>query len=312
MRKIYAIGESLVDIIFSGWQPKFAKAGGSMLNTAVSLGRAGLPVSMITEFGNDNPGVFIDSFLKENGVDTSFVSRFAEGKTALALAYLNERNDARYTFYKNYPPERLNIELPVIVSNDTVLFGSIYSVTKEIRPYFIQLLKRGNGNGAIMVYDPNFRSSHASELPAFRPMIEENLKMATIVRGSDEDFRNIFGAESPDQAWDTVRKYCNCLIYTANASGVSVFTPSFKGRFEVMKIEPVSTIGAGDNFNAGVIASLYSMDASPSSIVNLGQAEWDKIIGTAIEFASEVCLSYDNYIGLPFASRYRSASRLQM
>jgi fructokinase len=79
-----------------------------------------------------------------------------------------------------------------------------------------------------------------------------------------------------------------------------------------MKIEPVSTIGAGDNFNAGVIASLYSMDASPSSIVNLGQAEWDKIIGTAIEFASEVCLSYDNYIGLPFASRYRSASRLQM
>jgi len=91
MRKIYAIGESLVDIIFSNGEPKTAKAGGSMLNSAVSLGRIGLPVSLITEYGDDDPGALIDSFLRKNGVGTDLVYRFKNGKTALALAFLDEK-----------------------------------------------------------------------------------------------------------------------------------------------------------------------------------------------------------------------------
>ena len=35
--------------------------------------------------------------------------------------------------------------------------------------------------------------------------------MTTLLRGSDEDFKNIFGANTPDEAWDVVKKYCNCL-----------------------------------------------------------------------------------------------------
>ena len=43
MRKIYAIGETVFDIIFKNGQPQAAKPGGAMLNSAVSLGRMGLP-----------------------------------------------------------------------------------------------------------------------------------------------------------------------------------------------------------------------------------------------------------------------------
>jgi fructokinase len=91
-----------MDIIFKNGQPQAAKAGGSVLNSAVSIGRMGLPVSFISEYGNDAVGDLIDDFLKSNGVDPSNVYRHKDGSTSLALAFLNEKNDASYTFYKQF------------------------------------------------------------------------------------------------------------------------------------------------------------------------------------------------------------------
>jgi fructokinase len=108
MRRIYGIGETVLDIIFKEGQPQAAKAGGSVLNSVVSMGRIGLPVSFISEYGLDNVGDLIDRFLKDNGVNTSSVYRFRDGSTSLALAFLNEKNDASYTFYKEFPPKRLD------------------------------------------------------------------------------------------------------------------------------------------------------------------------------------------------------------
>src|SRR5512139_1052351 len=120
MRKIFGIGETVLDIIFKNGQPQAAKAGGSVLNSAVSMGRMNLPVSFISEYGNDQAGMLIDDFLRENGVDTSHVHRFSDGSTALALAFLDEKNDARYDFYKDYPQNRLNIVFPEIHKDDIV------------------------------------------------------------------------------------------------------------------------------------------------------------------------------------------------
>ena len=311
MRKIYAIGETLLDIIFNQGQPQAAKAGGAMLNSAVSLGRISLPVSFISEYGQDDVGILIDNFLKENGVDTSLVHRYSDGNTALALAFLDEKNNAHYTFYKNYPSKRLDIELPSPLKDDIVLFGSFYALALEIRDQLVSFIRGAKKNGAVIIYDPNFRKSHLNDLKILKPLIVENIKMATIVRGSDEDFRNIFGADNPDEAWETVKKYNKCIIYTYSTSGVFVRTSSFSGKFPVKKIKPLSTIGAGDNFNAGIIASLYQYKLN-NDIDKMGEKDWEKVISTAIDFATNVCLSYDNYIDLAFASKYLSASRFQI
>ena len=312
MRKIYAIGESLLDIIFREGQPQTAKAGGSMLNSAVSLGRLKLPVSFISEYGYDDVGNLIDNFLKENGVNTSSVHRYYDGNTALALAFLDKKNDAHYTFYKNYPSKRLDIKLPSPSMEDIVLFGSFYALSSEIRQQFVSFIQGAKKNGAIILYDPNFRKSHLNDLESLKPLIIENIKMATIVRGSDEDFMNIFGAKNPEEAWEIVKKYNKCIIYTYSTSGVFVKTSSFSGKFPVKKIKPVSTIGAGDNFNAGIIASFYKENILHNDIQKVGKKEWGKVIATAVDFASQVCMSYENYIDLAFASKYLSASRLQM
>ena len=306
MRKIYGIGETVFDIIFKNGQPQAAKAGGAMLNSTVSLGRIGLPVFFISEYASDNVGQIIDSFLTENGVGTSYVDHFKEGKTKLALAFLNERNDASYTFYQDYPEKRLSIDFPVIVRDDIILCGSIYSITGEIRKKFMDLITKAKENGAIVIYDPNFRPTHSSDLETLKPMIIENMKSAKLIRGSNEDFQNIYGASTPDEAWDVVKNYCSCMVYTANSEGVYVRTVSYAGKFAVKDIKPVSTIGAGDNFNAGMMAAIYLNKISVDQLDKMGEKEWSKVISMGVEFATNVCLSYENYISLEFAAELKN------
>jgi fructokinase len=301
MRKIYGIGETVLDIIFKDGQPQAAKAGGSVLNSVVSLGRIGLPVAFISEYGADDVGNLIDKFLSSNGVNTSFVHRFSQGSTALALAFLNEKNDAHYTFYKDYPGKRLDIEFPEIKPDDIVQCGSFYAIWPEIREKFRLFVGGAYERGALVLYDPNFRKSHLSELVELKPLIIENMRSASIIRGSDEDFRNIFGAGSPDEAWEEVKNYCQCLVYTANADGVFVRTPVFTGKFPVHRIIPVSTIGAGDNFNAGIISSFYKKGIKRDNLTEMGIDEWSYVITNAVSFATHVCMSYENYISKEFA-----------
>jgi fructokinase len=308
MRKIYGIGETVLDIIFKDNQPQAAKAGGSVLNSVVSIGRIGLPVSFISEYGSDDVGDLIDSFLKNNGVNTSFVHRYREGSTALALAFLNEKNDAHYTFYKDYPGIRLDIDFPVIESDDIIQCGSFYAIWPEIREKFKNFIHTANEKGALILYDPNFRKTHLSELETLKLPVIENMQMASLIRGSDEDFRNIFDAGSPDEAWQIVKRYCKCLVYTANIEGVYVRTTSFSGKFPVQKIVPVSTIGAGDNFNAGMLSSIYRNNFKREQLEYLSEAEWSKVIATAVDFATHVCLSYENYISGEFAEELKSNS----
>jgi len=306
MRKIYGIGETVFDIIFKNGQPQAAKAGGAMLNSTVSLGRIGLPVFFISEYASDNVGQIIDSFLTENGVGTSYVDHYKEGKTKLALAFLNERNDASYTFYQDYPEKRLSIDFPVIVKDDIILCGSIYSITGEIRKKFMDLITKAKENGAIVIYDPNFRPTHSSDLETLKPMIIENMKAAKLIRGSNEDFKNIYGVDTPDEAWNVVKNYCSCMVYTANSEGVYVRTISYSGKFAVKTIKPISTIGAGDNFNAGMMAAIYLNKISVDQLDKMGEKEWSKVISLGVEFATNVCLSYENYVSLEFAEELKS------
>jgi len=307
MRRIFAIGETVYDIIFKDGQPQAAKPGGAMLNSSVSLGRMGLPVHFISEYADDNVGSLINDFLSGNGVDTSHVHHYRDGNTKLAMAFLDEKNDASYTFYEKYPVKRLDIYLPGIGPDDLLLCGSIYAITEVIREKFLDMLDKAVGNGAIVIYDPNFRNSHRHELEKLKPLIIENMKMAGIVRGSDEDFRNIFGTSTPDEAWDVVSSYCNCLVYTASEEGVFVRTSRFRGEFPVKRITPVSTIGAGDNFTAGMMAALYISQIHRSSIGIMGMDKWSGVISMGVDFATEVCMSYENYISREFASAIKGS-----
>ncbi|MBM3435655.1 MAG: hypothetical protein FJY07_05490, partial [Bacteroidetes bacterium] len=240
MRSIYTLGETVYDIIFKNNQPVSARAGGAMLNTAVSLGRLGLPVSLITEMGEDAVGNGIMDFLSENGVDGRSVYRYSEGKTAVALAFLDEMENASYSFYKFYPSQRMNISFPEPEEGDMVLFGSFFALTKEVRKPLMDFVRIARKNNAVIIYDPNFRPPHLKELPAVRSFIDENISLATIVRGSDEDFEMIFGTDKADEAFRMIRERgCKQLVFTRNGKNVKFRSPSLSFSTGVPPIKAV-------------------------------------------------------------------------
>ena len=160
MRKVFGFGETVLDIIFKDGQPRAAKPGGSVLNAFVSLGRLGWNPCFVSEYGQDDVGLLIDDYLVENGVNTKYINRFNDGQSALAMAFLDDDNNANYTFYKNFPKKRLQ-ELPEdIGADDIILFGSIYASSKEVRKSVVRFLDMGLERGAIIIYDPNFRRAH--------------------------------------------------------------------------------------------------------------------------------------------------------
>ena len=105
MRKVIGIGETVLDIVFRGGQPQAAVPGGSTFNSMISLGRCGIPSDFLSEFGDDRVGAMIKDFMKENGVTPDYVNML-KSKTPLSLAFLNEKNDAEYIFYRDAQEER--------------------------------------------------------------------------------------------------------------------------------------------------------------------------------------------------------------
>lgn len=305
MRNIYAIGETVLDILFRNHEPFTAKAGGACLNTAVTLGRLGHKVNFISEYGLDEVGNYIEHFLNDNNVSTDYVYRYIDGKSALALAFLNENNDASYDFYKIYPDNRLHIKFPEIQADDIVLFGSFYAITVEVRKQLLQFIKEARKNKAIVIYDPNFRKPHLHDLKWLKPMIEENIGLAKIVRGSNEDFTLVFGTGDSKETYEITGEKAPVLLYTANRKGVFLHTPKIARNYPVRNIQPISTIGAGDNFNAGIIYSLMEYKIGFKDLLHLKEEDWQKIIENGVEFASQVCMSYDNYIDEEVAVKYR-------
>jgi fructokinase len=295
--KVFCIGETVLDIIFQGRVPVAATPGGSMLNSAVSLGRMGLPVFLVSDFANDRAGDLIRDFLTENKVSTVFIDRYDDGKTSVALAFLDEHRHAEYSFYRILPPSRLNTTMPDAGSGDIILFGSFYSLTSGVRSKLIPFIRKAKEKGALILYDPNFRRPHLDELEEKRPLILENISLASLVRGSDEDFELIFSAMDGEEAYRHVREAgCSALIYTKNARGVELFTEERTTAYEVPSISPVSTIGAGDAFNAGIIYSIMHQYSGRDKILNFSSRDWESIIRTGIRFAEEVCLSMENYV----------------
>lgn len=302
MRKVIGIGETILDIIFRNEQPTAAVPGGSVFNGIVSLARAGVPVCFISETGNDHVGNIILRFMRDNGLSTQHVNVFPDGKSPVSLAFLNDRSDAEYLFYKDYPRQRLDIDYPVITGEDIVVIASYYALNPVLRDKVTELLERARAAGAIIYYDPNFRSSHREEAIKLAPTIIENLEYADIVRGSREDFFYMYGLQDADKIYrEKVKFYCPNFLCTAGGEQVALRTAIVAKEYDIPPLEAVSTVGAGDNFNAGIIYGLLKYDVHRDDLSSLDTATWDKVIACGMAFAAEVCRSVGNSISPEFA-----------
>ena len=308
MRKVIGIGETVLDIIFRDNQPISALPGGSTFNAVISLGRAGVSTRFISETGDDRVGRLITGFLEQNGCPSSSVCVYPDSKSPLSLAFLNEKNDADYVFYKDHPNDRLDFTYPDVQPDDIVLFGSYYALNPVIRKQVYDFLTYAHEQGAILYYDVNFRASHQNEAMRLRANMLENFELADIVRGSSEDFEILFHKTDASAIYRSeIMFYTKQFIYTQAADPIELFSAGgFHKQYPITPIETVSTIGAGDNFNAGLLYGMIRDGITRDQLEQgLTEQQWDCLIRSGQQFSAEVCGSLQNYVSPAFGELRR-------
>jgi len=295
---IYAMGETVFEVVYSSAHQLAAHPGGSSLNAAVSLSRLQAPVSFLSEWGDDKLGEKIQQRLQDENLKTDYTYRYAEGRTALSLAFLDEEKEASYSFYRSMPEKRFQIDIPDFQMNDYFLFGSYFAVDPSIRKQVSTIIDAAQQKGTTLLYDPNIRKPHSRQLNQILPSVRANLSRASMVRGSAEDFRLLFKLDKGKDTYDYLREMgVDYLIYTNHLGPVECFTPNFSIQTPIQAVEPLSTIGAGDNFNAGVLYYMYLNKIGKDQLKELEKKDWQSMIQSGIQVAAASCLRYENYIG---------------
>ena len=288
---ITGIGETVLDIVFQDMQPLAAVPGGSTFNAMISLGRTAgrdLPdvtLRMVSQIGDDPVGDLVFSFMEKNRVRTDAMVR-ANGQSTVSLAMLDEHRNAKYEFFRDagLPPFKApELEFG---PGDIVLFGSFFAINPVTREETRALIRKARSASTTVYYDINFRKTH--DLVESRPQIEENMTLSDIVRGSSEDIEALCGSTNASEVYrNHIAPRCKTFICTKGAHETEVFAPGFSKSYPVPQGTPVvSTIGAGDNFNAGTLYALAKW----------GKPDWDAIVPIAHRFSVNVVASMYNYV----------------
>lgn len=302
-RTVVGIGETVLDIVFKGNQPQAAVPGGSVFNAMVSLGRTagkqfpGTRLVMASQTGTDAVADLITDFMRQNGLDTACIQQ-DPGQSTVSMALLDEHNNARYEFFRDtsLPPFRT----PQIGfrAEDILLFGSFFAVSGATGPQTRALAQAAREAGALIYYDINFRRNH----PADPATVRENIALCDIVRASDEDIEALWGETDPERAYrERIAPYCPNYICTRGARPAEVFSPGVRVTFPTAPVpRVVSTIGAGDNFNAGIVYGILRHGFTRERLGRLSEADWALLVPTAMRFSAAVCGSMQNYVGPDF------------
>ena len=303
MRKIIGIGETILDILFKNNQATTSVPGDSTFNSMISLGRVGIPSCFLSEIGGDKVGKIVRNFLSDNGVDDRYLTEYPECKSPISLAFLDDHNNATYSFYKDSFGKRSDWECPSIGRDDIILFGSYYALNPDMRYKVTALLEEARSAGAIIYYDVNFRRNHAGEAIKLMGAVIENLEYADIIKGSDEDFEVLYGINEGSRVFkEKIEFYTPRLIYSRGSQGVDIYSRTLTKRYSIEPVIPVSTIGAGDNLNAGILYGLIKYRIRRDDLDYLTEHDWDNIIRCGLEFSADTCRQADNYISHEFAT----------
>ena len=260
-------GEALIDMIptptASEQEGYVPHVGGAVFNTAIALGRLGVQTGMLTGLSSDLFGQQLTASLHANHVDTSLVRHPPTAPTTLAFVQLTDGH-ASYLFYDENSAGRMldRADMPPLPDEvSTLYFGGISLVFEPGAEAYAALLKREAAARVVML-DPNIRPSFIRDIRRYRDRLDQMIALSDIVKVSDEDLNWIYpGPQSPFEKLDFVRQAGpSVVILTRNGSGATAFLKDgTEVSVPVDRVDVVDTIGAGDTFNAGVLAKLAEL-----------------------------------------------------
>lgn len=258
---ILCAGECLIDMLprtVDGVAMLEPVPGGAVMNTSVALGRLGVPVEFFSGLSTDQFGQMISAHLSASQVSTQFAVQSCR-PTTLAFVDFND-GVVSYNFYDENTAGRM-IEpdaLPASKENFQAVFcGGISLINAPAADTYAALVTASQDR--LVMLDPNIRPAFIYDPKAYRQRLTRMLAHTDIVKTSDEDLTWLFPEKSFEEGVSELLKMGpRIVLFTEGAKGATAMRANKPAVFVTSeKVDVVDTVGAGDTFNAGFLASLF-------------------------------------------------------
>ncbi len=289
-------GEALMDVFTGATTPTGialdARIGGSPLNVAFGLARLGQPVSFLGGLSNGALGERLADALRAEGVSLDTVHRSA-APTTISLIGLDARGVPEYAFYGEGAADRtlpLSALARLPASTRALHVGSYTMVVGETAQTQRALIDRVHGK-LLVSYDPNLRLNVEPDIDVWRSTLEWMLPRIAILKLSDEDLGLLYpGADVDAFAAGCLAKGAGLVALTRGGDGAIAWHASGKVEVAPAHVTVIDTVGAGDTFQAGLLARLAELDAlSPAGVRALTPAALGDVTGFATRAAAVTC-----------------------
>lgn len=292
---IVVCGEALFDLFTeeTGTGLKLdARIGGSPFNVAVGLARLDCPVSFLGGLSRDLFGRRLQKALAAEGVDLRH-AKLNDALTTLSIVDLSPDGSAEYAFYGEKAADRqLTLaDLPIFDDDvKAIHFGSFSMMVEPVGGSLTALAKRESGTRVIS-YDPNIRPTVVADMNLWRARLDDLLGHVHILKISSEDLAHLYpGASLADIAEGWIGRGVGLAVVTHGGDGAEAFTRAGRVRVPGIKVAVADTVGAGDTFQAALLAALADRDLLRNeSIATLDAETLSGVLSFAARAAAITC-----------------------
>ena len=268
MKKICCIGSVTTDIIISPVdhlpasgtsqmvQSNTMHVGGCASNTALDLGRLGIPVLLSCKVGKDTFGDFVIAEAKKVNVDVSGVIQDAGVQTTTSVVCVNSQGERSFLYYPGSTSDlhEEDISDQVLDACDIVFIGGAMLTTGLDGAPCKRLFDRARAKGKLTVMDAAWDFENR-----WMPKMREGLTDLDLFMPSYDEAMMLTGEKTLDKMADALFDCGVKQVIIKTGEDGAYFAPSRDVRFTLPAypgIKPVDTTGAGDAFCAGFLCGL--------------------------------------------------------
>jgi fructokinase len=315
---IVVCGEALFDVFAT--QEKTASVdlsacqGGSPFNLATGVARLGGSASFFGGLSRDMFGRKLHAALAAEGVDLAAAPR-PDAPTALVMVSVDDRGVPVYTFYGSGTAERMvtRSDLESVPADvEAVHVGSYCMVVEPVASTLRALVERQRGR-SLIVYDPNVRLTIEPDVDKWRESVRWMQRHSDVLKVSEEDIHALYPGMRVDTFIDeSLEAGVALVVVTWGERGVVAVTRSqLAVEVPAVPVTVVDTVGAGDTFQAGLLAWLQRAGKlTRHAVEGLVQDELVEALRFAARAAAITCSRRG--ADLPYTSELAGADALDM
>lgn len=288
-------GEALYDFFLTGADGPAAlsfdaRAGGSPFNVAIGIARRGGRAALLTGVSEDLLGQRLVQVLESEGVETCYLIRSGR-RTTLSLVDLSEDGSPKYAFYGLGSADTALEEADLPTPGDDIYglhFGSYSIATAPVADAFAALAERHRDR--FISLDPNIRPTVEPDMNRWRARIEALASHVDLLKVSAEDLETLFPGRAPQTiAEEWLAKGPKLVVVTNGGKAATAYSASWKAEVTPPRSTVVDTVGAGDAFQAALLAGLARNGDPAEALARLDATGAETLLAEAARVASETC-----------------------